>query len=262
MAGRGANAEAEMDWGVRPPGGWHWYLAASWAVREEAARLRDETRRRAPQWHCLSHWIDYDGDRGSMAAVDACGAVRVEALVLLAGARVSPGKYTELGLALASGVPVWQVRPEGEGPPPPQAHTNIFDELVGTAVAWETWLARPFAGRRERHAHAVAVASAMRSGDALGLRSLTRSAAGDDDEGRGRALCAGYFRSDAGASTAAGAGTWYDVPVGGGADTALVRVRALDPADARRIARDGMRGSRRNITGPVRKAREAPEEGE
>ena len=150
-----------------------WYLAASWRARETARTCRAETARRAPHWTCNADWLDIDLDEPTMAVADAYCAGSADVLVLLDPDTPTPGKLTELGIAIASGVPAYLVHLPGQSPPDDDAHRNIFERLVGPPVAWRQWIEAPFDEWRNRRYRAHVIARALNKGDLLRARKWT-----------------------------------------------------------------------------------------
>ena len=171
-----------------------YYLAASWTARKDARGWREAITEAAPAWQCTSHWIDIDLDTDTMAAIDACGAAQADALVLVGGLNKSPGKHSELGIAIALGVAVFHIRPPGEEPPGEGTHENIFDVWIGSAMAWEEWIAAPFDDWEERRRTSQRLAQAIEAGNALSARQTGRRARGLSarTEGAALSLCRRY----------------------------------------------------------------------
>ena len=166
-----AAAHERTEWGERTGLARTWYLAASWSARDAARQCRIETAKVAPGWTCTAEWLDVELDHATMAAVDACATASADALVLMGPQTPTPGKLTELGIALACAVPAYLVRLPGEAPPAHGTHRNIFELLAGAPVAWEQWIEAPFAEWTSRKERARTIARAIRAGDASRCRN-------------------------------------------------------------------------------------------
>ena len=92
-----------------------YYLAGSFVHRARLRDIRRQIAERHPDWRCRARWLDFDDETERnpelVAAMDAHDALTSDAMVFVRGLPSSPGKHTELGFALAHGIPVHVITP-------------------------------------------------------------------------------------------------------------------------------------------------------
>ena len=88
------------------------YVAASIRRREQAREVRDRLLAANAGWECSAGWLAWTAQpsTGRAAWLDKEDVCASDLLVWLGGPPSSEGKHVELGMALASGIPVVAVR--------------------------------------------------------------------------------------------------------------------------------------------------------
>ena len=119
-----------------------YYLAGSFIRRQSLQAVRARIADAFPNWDCSARWLDIESeseeDMPTIALVDAHDVLRSDALVFVRGQPNSPGKHTELGLAIAAAIPVHVVTPEWTAKT--EREPCIFLKLVASAMPLEDWL--------------------------------------------------------------------------------------------------------------------------
>ena len=146
-----------------------YYLAGSFAERNRLRDLRTEINTACPHWSCCATWLDLEPattpELPLVALLDAHDVLRADALVFVRGAPHSPGKHTELGLAIAAAIPIHILTPHWT------KHTAsepcIFLALLDTAQDTATWLATgAFGDGTASHQRAAEIRNAIATGPA------------------------------------------------------------------------------------------------
>ena len=96
------------------------YVATKWEVREKAAELMAELKRRG---HTITYdWTKHEQESEAQAVIDLQGVMAADALVVIADQPYEfRGTYTEMGVAAARNIPILLI---GTG-----ADRNIFTKL-------------------------------------------------------------------------------------------------------------------------------------
>ena len=119
-----------------------YYLAGSFVRRESLRDVRTRINTAFPNWDCSARWLDIESEAdehiATIALIDAHDVLCSDALVFVRGQPYSPGKHTELGLAIASAIPIHVVTAEWTTDTEPEP--CIFLELLPPAMLLDTWV--------------------------------------------------------------------------------------------------------------------------
>ena len=110
------------------------YLAASYSTRADAYQLLTQIEKEADGlWECSSRWAkeDFTGAHPAKCArIDLADIRSSQAFIMNLAPRVSPGKYTELGYALAQKLPILLIGTENR---------SVANSVFFSLTQWVKW---------------------------------------------------------------------------------------------------------------------------